>query len=150
MIKIDDREVGEGRPCYLIAEVAQAHDGSIGMAHAFIDAAADAGVDAIKFQTHIADAESTLDEKFRIKMSGQDQTRYDYWKRMEFSAEEWAGLSQHARERGLTFLSSVFSVPALQLLDRLGVPAWKFGSGEIVTSDLLDAAIATGKPLLIS
>ncbi|MGB7256493.1 MAG: N-acetylneuraminate synthase family protein [Pseudolabrys sp.] len=150
MIKIENKEVGEGRPCYLIAEVAQAHDGSIGMAHAFIGAAADAGVDAIKFQTHIADAESTLDEKFRIKMSGQDQTRYDYWKRMEFSAEEWAGLSQHACERGLTFLSSVFSVPALEMLHKLGVPAWKFGSGEVATSDLLDAAIATGKPLLIS
>lgn len=149
-IKIGERQIGAEERCFIIAEVAQSHEGSIGAAHAFIDAAADAGVDAIKFQTHIADAESTLDETFRVRLSGQDKTRYDYWKRMEFTAEEWAGLAEHANKRGLTFLSSVFSVPALHLLDRLGVPAWKFGSGEIATSDLLDAALATKKPLLIS
>jgi N-acetylneuraminate synthase len=67
------------------------------MAHAFIDAAAEASVDAIKFQTHIADAESTDDEKFRVKLSGQDETRYQYWKRMEFRAEQGADLFSHAR-----------------------------------------------------
>src|SRR6185312_16080218 len=95
-IKIGERQVGAGERCFIIAEVAQSHEGSIGAAHAFIDAAAEAGVDAIKFQTHIADAESTLDETFRVKLSGQDKTRYDYWKRMEFTAEEWAGLAEHA------------------------------------------------------
>jgi N,N'-diacetyllegionaminate synthase len=149
-IMIGDREIGREQPCFLIAEVAQSHEGSLGMAHAFIDATADAGVDAIKFQTHIADAESTLDEDFRTRLSGQDQTRYDYWKRMEFTAEQWESLSRHAQKRGLIFLSSVFSVPALLLLDLIGVPAWKFGSGEITTSDLLNAAAATGKPLLVS
>ena len=62
----------------IIAEVAQAHEGSLGMAHAYIDAAAKAGAGAIKFQTHIASSESTLDEPFRIKMSSQDKKRYDY------------------------------------------------------------------------
>jgi N,N'-diacetyllegionaminate synthase len=64
--------------CTLIAEVAQAHDGSLGMAHAFIDAAASAGVDAVKFQTHIAAEESTLSEPWRVKFSRQDETRFDY------------------------------------------------------------------------
>jgi len=65
----------------IVAEVAQAHDGSLGMAHAFIDAIANAGADAVKFQTHIASAESTLDEPWRVKFSKQDVTRYDYWQR---------------------------------------------------------------------
>src|SRR4051812_43471362 len=88
LFQIQNKLVGSGSPCFIIAEVAQAHDGSLGMAHAFIDAAARTGADAIKFQTHIASAESTPSEPWRIKFSSQDETRYDYWKRMEFSATQ--------------------------------------------------------------
>jgi N-acetylneuraminate synthase len=104
----------------------------------------------VKFQTHIAEAESTLDEPFRVKFSQQDKTRYDYWKRMEFSPEQWAGLAQHAAERKLIFLSSAFSVAAVDLLKKIGVPAWKVGSGEVATRDLLDAMLAAGGPILLS
>src|SRR5512134_2516174 len=85
----------------IIGEVAQAHDGSLGVAHAFVDAIADAGADAVKFQTHIAAAESTPMEPWRKKFSYQDATRSDYWKRMEFTEEQWAGLKRHAEERRL-------------------------------------------------
>lgn len=150
VIDIDGRKVGAGERCFLIAEVAQAHDGSLGAAHAYIDAAAGAGVDAIKFQTHIADAESTLDEPFRIKFSRQDETRYAYWRRMEFTSEQWAGLSAHAKERGLVFLSSPFSIAAVDLLKRIGMAAWKVGSGELATEGLLEAICAAGGPVLLS
>ena len=73
---IGNKVIGAGAPCFVIAEVAQAHDGSLGTAHAYIDAAAKSGADAIKFQTHIAAAESTPEEPFRIKFSPQDRTRY--------------------------------------------------------------------------
>src|SRR5690242_5743780 len=82
--------------CLIIGEVAQSHDGSLGMAHAFIDAIADAGADAVKFQTHIAVEESTLEEPWRVKFSLQDETRFDYWKRMEFTDDQWLGLKKHA------------------------------------------------------
>jgi len=134
----------------IIAEVAQAHDGSLGMAHAYIDAAAAAGADAIKFQTHIADAESTLDEPFRVKFSLQDESRYDYWKRMEFTTYQWLGLADHAREKGLFFLSSPFSVEAVDLLEKVGVAGWKIGSGEAFSIELLDAIFSTKKPILLS
>ena len=113
---INQREVGPGQPCLVIAEVAQAHDGSLGTAHAYIDAVARAGVDAVKFQTHIAAAESTPGEPFRVKFSPQDATRYDYWKRMQFSEAQWQGLFQHARDAGLIFLSTPFSFEAMELL----------------------------------
>src|SRR4029078_10326501 len=115
-LSIAGRDVGPGSPAMVIAEVAQAHDGSLCLAHAFIDAVADAGADAVKFQTHIAAAESTLDEPFRVRFTQQDATRFDYWRRVEFTPEEWQGLAAHARERGLIFLSSAFSVAAVDLL----------------------------------
>src|ERR687889_305331 len=78
--------------CIIVGEVGQAHDGSLGLAHAFIDAIAATGADAVKFQTHIAAAESTPGEPWRIRFSPQDATRYEYWKRMEFTEEQWRGL----------------------------------------------------------
>lgn len=149
-IDIAGRTVGGGAKGYVIAEVGQAHDGSLGQAHAFLDAAADAGADAIKFQTHIADAESTLDEPFRVKFSRQDDTRYAYWRRMEFTEEGWSGLADHAKQRGIQFLSSAFSTRAVDLLDRLGMPAWKIGSGEYKSAELMAAMAKTGKPILLS
>src|SRR5262245_38882458 len=95
--------LGSGR-CLVIGEVALSHDGSLGLAHAFVDAIADAGADAVKFQTHIAAAESTPSEPFRVKFSRQDATRYAYWQRMEFSEEEWRGLAEHCAQREVLFL----------------------------------------------
>ena len=136
--------------CAIIAEVAQAHDGSLGMAHAFIDSAAKAGVDAIKFQTHIAAEESTASEPWRVKFSKQDETRFDYWKRMEFSAEQWAGLKIHAEEKGLIFLSSAFSHAAVDLLRHLAMPAWKVASGELTNLPLIEHMSSDGKPVMLS
>jgi N-acetylneuraminate synthase len=141
--------LGTGR-CLIIGEVALTHDGSLGLAHAFVDAIADAGADAVKFQTHIAAAESTPSEPFRVTFSRQDATRYQYWKRMEFTEDGWRGLADHARERGLIFLSSPFSLEAVALLDRLGVPMWKIASGETSNAILLDRVLDTRKPVLLS
>lgn len=137
-------------PCFIIAEVAQAHDGSLGTAHAYIDAVAKAGADAVKFQTHIAAEESSAQDTWRVKFSRQDATRYDYWQRMEFTGPQWLELKQHADEKGLVFLSSPFSLAAIELLERVGVPAWKVASGEVTNRLFLDAMIATRKPVLVS
>src|SRR5688500_5086040 len=143
------RELQRGR-CFIIGEVAQAHDGSLGMAHAFIDAIAASGADAVKFQTHLARAESTPAGPFRIKFSRQDATRYEYWKRMEFTEEQWCGLAEHARDRNLVFLSSPFSVEAVDLLGRVGMPMWKLASGEVGNTILLDRILETRRPVLLS
>lgn len=134
----------------IIGEIAQSHDGSLGTCHAYIDAIGNAGADAVKFQTHIADAESTPAEPWRVKFSPQDSTRFDYWKRMEFSEEQWLGLKKHADERGLLFLSSPFSLQAFELLSRIGVAAWKVASGEVTNQQMLDQMIASRLPILLS
>jgi N-acetylneuraminate synthase len=134
----------------VIGEVGQAHDGSLGSAHAFVDAIAAAGADAVKFQTHIAAAESRPDEPWRVRFSYEDTTRYDYWKRMELSLDAWMGLRRHADDRGLAFLSSPFSLEAFDLLREVGVAGWKVASGEVANPSLLDAIAATGEPVLLS
>lgn len=147
---IGSKSVGAGAPPFVIAEVAQAHDGSLGMAHAFIDAAARAGADAIKFQTHIADAESTPAEPWRIKFSQQDATRYAYWQRMQFTEPQWHGLKSHADDKALVFLSSPFSMEAVELLERVGVSAWKVGSGEVANTPFLQRLAHGKRPVLLS
>lgn len=142
-------EFTDGR-CIVVAEVAQAHDGSLGTAHAYIDAIADAGADVVKFQTHIAAAESTPGEPWRVQFSPQDETRYEYWKRMEFTRDQWLGLRQHAVERGLAFISSPFSIEAMELLLDVGVAAWKIPSGEVNNSGLLQRVVASGLPVILS
>jgi N-acetylneuraminate synthase len=116
---------------FIIAEIGQAHNGSLGMAHAYIDALAKTGIDAIKFQTHIAEAESSIHEPFRVKFSKQDATRFDYWKRMEFTLEQWKDLKAHCDDVGLEFMSSPFSNVAVDVLETVGVKRYKIGSGEV-------------------
>lgn len=135
---------------FIIAEIAQAHDGSLGTAHAYIDALAASGIDAIKFQTHIAEAESSIYEPFRVKFSKQDETRFDYWKRMEFTLVQWKGLKQHCDDVGLEFMSSPFSNAAVDLLEQVGVKRYKVGSGEVTNFLLLDKIAQTQKPVILS
>jgi N-acetylneuraminate synthase len=134
----------------IIAEIAQAHDGSLGILHSYIDALASTGVDAIKFQTHIAEAESSAHEPFRVKFSYVDATRYDYWKRMEFTPEQWMGIKQHCDAAGVEFMSSPFSNAAVELLEGVGVQRYKIGSGEVTNTLLLEKIVRTGKPVIIS
>ena len=134
----------------IIAEIGQAHEGSLGLAHSYIDALADTGVDVVKFQTHIADAESSSYEAFRVNFSYEDKTRYDYWKRMEFTIEQWAGLKQHCEDKGMEFVSSPFSVTAAELLEKIGVSRYKIGSGEIQNYLMLDFIAKTGKEIWLS
>jgi N-acetylneuraminate synthase len=136
--------------CTVIAEVGQAHDGSLGLAHAYIDAIAKTGAHAVKFQTHIARAESTPGEPWRVKFSRQDATRYDYWRRMEFSEEQWQGLRAHAADCKLKFISSPFSLMAAEMLRRVGLDAWKVASGEITNRQMLEVMAESGLPVFLS
>lgn len=135
---------------FVIAEVGQAHDGSLGMALAYIDALADAGVDAVKFQVHIAEAESSIYEPFRVKFSMQDKSRYEYWKRMEFTEEQWQIIKSRCDKKGVEFLASPFSNTAVDLLEKLGVKRYKIGSGEVNNLLLLEKIAKTGKPVILS
>lgn len=149
--KLTDLRSGtDATGCLIVGEIGQAHDGSLGTAHALLDVIADGGADAVKFQTHIAAAESTPGEPWRVKFSRQDASRFDYWERMEFTEAQWEGLRDHAKDREIAFISSPFSIEAVELLKRVGVDAWKIASGEVTNDPLLQAVAADGRPVLLS
>ena len=134
----------------LIAEIGQAHDGSLGIAHSYIDALANTGVSTIKFQMHIAEAESSIYEPFRVNFSYEDKTRYDYWKRMQFSIEQWSELKRHCEDKGLEFLVSPFSLAAVEILEKLDIKRYKIGSGEVNNHLLIQKIASTNKKVILS
>ena len=136
--------------CFIIGEIGMAHDGSLGMAHAYIDAVAKAGAHAVKFQTHIAEEECTAAEPFRVSLSGQDDSRQAYWRRTAFSEKSWFKLVEHAHSAGLCFISSPFSEAAVDLLARAGADVLKIASGEVGNLPLLIRSAKSGLPVMVS
>ena len=144
-MKIGSREIRPGR-CFVIAEVGLAHDGNVTIAHSYIDAVAKRGVDAVKFQCHLGDSV----DKWRVwPRTPRNESRQEYWKRTDFTPEDWKGLAADAGYYDIEFLCSPFSVEAVERINPL-VPAWKVPSGKIADMELLGAIKATGKPVILS
>lgn len=132
----------------VIAEVGSVHDGSFGNALRLIDACAAAGVHVVKFQTHIAAAETLKDAPMPPYFKGEP--RFEYFERTGFSEAKWRTLASHCKEKGVGFLSSPFSIEAVDLLEKVGVDAFKIASGEVTNLPMLDHIASTGKPVLLS
>lgn len=135
-------------PVMIVAEVGSVHDGSFGIAQRLIDTAAECGADVVKFQTHIASAETLRDAPMPPYFTGEP--RYEYFERTAFTRVQWAALKVHCEVRGVEFLSSPFSAEALELLETVGVRQYKVPSGEVTNLPLLEVIAKTGKPVLLS
>ena len=135
----------------VIAEVGLAHEGSMTLALSYIDQIANSGADAVKFQTHISKSESTKFDKFRVKSKYvTDKNRLEYWDRTSFNKEQWLKLKNYSEKKGLIFLSSPFSIEAVDILEELRVKAWKIGSGEVNNLPLIEKIAKTKKPIFLS
>ena len=152
---IAGRPVGPGHPCYVIAEAGSNHNRDLATARRLIEVAAEAGADAVKFQTYTAEglySRHTPDMSY-LKESGLIGDRESVWeliKRIEIPWEWHSELSAHAAEVGVTFLSTPFEEAAVDVLEGAGVPAYKIASYEINHLPLIERVAATGKPLLLS
>lgn len=137
---------------YFIAEAGVNHNGDVGMALDLVDVAADAGADAIKFQTFSADRLVTKDatKPEYQKQTGGVDSQYDLLKRYEFDRAVHERIQNHCRERGITFLSTPFDEASADMLMDLGVPAFKVGSGELDNFPLLRHIAQLGKPMIVS
>jgi N,N'-diacetyllegionaminate synthase len=132
----------------LIAEIGSVHDGSFGNAQKLIELASFCGADAVKFQTHIAEAESLLDAPSPAYF--KDEPRIDYFKRTGFSVDQWSKLKYIAEKNNILFLSSPFSIEAADLLESLDMAIFKIPSGEITNIPLLEKIASFNKPVLLS
>jgi N,N'-diacetyllegionaminate synthase len=133
---------------FLIAEIGSVHDGSFGNALKLIEAAAAAGADAVKFQTHIASAETLRDAPMPPYFKGEP--RFAYFERTGFRPDQWRALKAACEAARVTFLSSPFSLEAVDLLEDVGVGAYKIPSGEVSNLPLMERIARTGKPALLS
>lgn len=153
MINIAGRDIGSDRPPYVIAEMSANHNGSIETAFRIIDAARQAGADAVKLQTYRPDT-ITLDcdtEEFQIHGGLWDgKTLYQLYAEAHMPWEWHAPLFEHARKQGITIFSSPFDNTAVDLLEDLNAPAYKIASFEAVDLSLIKYVASTGKPMIIS
>jgi N-acetylneuraminate synthase len=136
-------------PEYCI-ELGQSHDGSLGYVLAMIDALAKRGINLVKFQMHLPVFESTKLESFRVPLTGQDNSRYEYWDRTGFKAREWEIIKLKCDENNVEFLCTPLSVQAVEALEQLKVKRFKIASGDLTNTQLLEAVSSTQKPVILS
>ncbi len=132
----------------LIAEIGSVHDGSFGNAINLIKLASDCGANAVKFQTHIAEAETIKDAPSPAYF--KSESRIDYFNRIGFSKDQWLKLKSVADDCNVLFLSSPFSLEAVDILEEIKMEVYKIPSGEVTNVPLLEKISQIGKPVFLS
>ena len=153
IIKIGKKSIGEGKPVFIIAEAGVNHNGSLEIAKKLIDVAADAKVDAVKFQTFKAEKLVTKDAKqadYQSKNIGKKETQFEMLKRLELKDEFHKILKKYAEKKGLMFMSTPFDEDSIDFLDKLGLKVFKAGSGELTNSPYLEKMALKNKPMIVS
>jgi N-acetylneuraminate synthase/N,N'-diacetyllegionaminate synthase len=152
-IEIGGRRIAEDAPCYVIAEIGVNHNGDLALAHRLIDAAAEAGADAVKFQTYLTDELVMSDVRqaaYQSRNLGESGTQADMLRQLELPFSAFAELAEHCRRVGVDFISTAFDAPSLEFVISLRPVCLKWASGELTNKPLLMQAAQTGLPLLLS
>ncbi|BDU75233.1 N-acetylneuraminate synthase [Mesoterricola sediminis] len=152
-IVIAGRPLGEGHPCFVIAEAGVNHGGRLDQALALVDAAAEAGADAVKFQTFRADRLVTAEApkaRYQARNTGDEGGQLPMLRALELDEATHRALQARCRERGILFLSTPFEETSADLLERLDLPAFKVPSGEITNLPFLAHLARKGRPILLS
>ena len=141
-IRVEERYIGEGEPCFIVAEAGVNHNGDVDLAKKLIAIAKEAGADAVKFQTFRAEELATK--------STAGESHFNMLKRLELSRRDLEVLSAYTHDMGIIFLSSPFDRDSVDFLDVLGVPVFKIASGEITNFPLLKHIAGKGRPIILS
>ena len=150
-IELGGRQVGEGHPCFLIAEVGTTCLGNLDMALALVEAGAKAGMDAIKFQLIDADQDSNPNASYDVVWGGEKKraNMREMFSRLEFMPGEWKTIAEACRKAGVVFFATVDYVAGVDLLEELGVPVHKIGAWDTTFRPLIEKIGSTGKPMIV-
>ena len=152
-VRISDRLIGCGKPCFIVAEAGVNHNGKVEMALALIEAAAKAGVDAVKFQSFKADQLATTwapKAAYQFQTTDASESQYEMLKGLELSSGSHRRIFQRCEELGVMCLSTPFDTGSADLLEELNVPAYKIPSGELTNFPLLRHIACKGRPVIMS
>ncbi len=147
-IKIGNRIIGENYPVFVIAEAGINHNGSFSIAKKLVNMAKKAGADCFKIQTHITEEEMMKTKILPGKIS--KKPLWDIIKNCELTEKEELDLKEYCKEKGILFLSTPFSIPAVNRLEKIKMLAYKIGSGELTNLPFLKHIAKTGKPVILS
>jgi N-acetylneuraminate synthase len=151
-VVICSKSLGDGFPCFVIAEAGVNHNGDLEIARRLVDASVKAGADAVKFQAFKAERlviQSAPKAKYQ-KNGEKSDSQLKMLKKLELTEEDFKTLNVYSQKKGIIFLASVFDEESTEVLERIGVPAYKMGSGELTNLPLLAYVAEKGKPMIIS
>lgn len=151
-IKIADRWVGEGEPCFVIAEIGLNHNGDLGLAKKLIDAAVECGADAAKFQKRSVDnilTKEALDAPYDTWYA-YGKTYGEHRKALELSEEDFIALQEYSNERNIIFFASPWDEESADFLERINVPVYKIASADVINLPLIEHIAKKKKPMIVS
>lgn len=149
-VTIGNKEVGDGQPCYLVAEIGINHNGDINIAKRLIDIAADSGWDAVKFQKRTIDIVYTPEELAKPRENPFGPTNGDLKRGLEFGYKEYQELGPYCYIRGLSWYASGWDEASIDFLSEFGVPCFKIASASLTDDHLLKHTRSKGKPIILS
>ena len=149
-VKIADKLVGDGHPCFIIAEIGINHNGSVALAKKMIDIAVTTGCDAVKFQKRTVDVVYTKDELAKERNSVFGTTNGDLKRGLEFGYDEYKEIDAYCKARGILWFASCWDEEAVDFIEQFDVPCYKIASASLTDDNLLRYTRAKGKPILLS
>ncbi len=151
--RIGARVIGGDAPCFVIAEAGVNHNGDMTLAHRLIDAAVETGADAVKFQTFKAErlaSPAAAKAAYQTRTTDAAESQLAMLQRLELTPADYAALKSHCEQRGIVFLSTPFEEESADLLERLGVVAFKLPSGEVTNLPFLRHVARKVRPIIMS
>jgi N-acetylneuraminate synthase len=149
-VKIRERYIGPGYPCYVVAEIGINHNGSVGIAKALIDAAVAAGCDAVKFQKRTVDVVYSAEELARPRESPFGETNGDLKRGLEFNADQYAEIDRYCKSKSIDWFASCWDAGSVDFIEQFGPPCYKIASASLTDDNLLRHHRKAGRPLIAS
>ena len=149
-VKIADKTIGDGYPCFIIAEIGINHNGSVDLAKKMIDIAVTTGCDAVKFQKRTIDIVYTKEELAKERKSVFGNTNGDLKRGLEFGYEEYKEIDNYCKEKGILWFASCWDEKSVDFIEQFDVPCYKIASASLTDDNLLRYTRSKGKPILLS